>query len=335
MSDDKSKKQHNDQPEDDIQKDLDEILSKLDESASSEAPRSEKKTPTSPEPTPPKEEGDYVKAEDLLSPEALMAEESTEENPAFTTEVTTEGVAAVAPMNPLERIVAVFTNPVKLFTYLKKQPEFWLPLILTIVISMVSGYFIAPIAIDNQIQKIESNPNIPDDAKMSVVDRLEASKTGTRLLISAFLPPLISVPLLFLIITLVFWGLGNFVFARQVKFKQVFSVMAYANLIPLLLGTAIKMPLILTTHSINVQTSPALFLSPEQQGTFLYSFLSSFDVFNVWFLAVFAIGMAVLYEVKRSRAMTLVFGTWLVWIVAKSAVAAFVLKKVGALGMGG
>ncbi len=334
MSDDKSKKQSDEQNSEDIQKDLDEILSKLDESAGTSPASSEEKPPSPPKPTAAEGKDDYVKAEDLLSPENLMTETPEVENPAFTTEVNVEGVAAVAPMNPLLRIIAVFTNPVKLFTYLKKQPEFWLPLILTILISMVSGYFIAPIAIDQQIQKIESNPNIPDNAKMDVIDRLEASKSGNRLFISAFIPPLITVPLLFLFITLVFWALGNFVYARQVKFKQVFSIMAYANLIPLLLGTAIKLPLILSTHSMNVQTSLAVFLPVEQQGTFLYSLLSSFDVFNLWFLAVFAIGMAVLYEVKRSRAMTLVFGTWLIWILAKSAVTAFVLKKVGAMGMG-
>ncbi len=338
MSEEKKKKEENQQDED-IQKDLDEILSKLDESAGEGG---ESKKPSSQE-TPPEEkpaaepsgEGDFVKAEDLLSPESLMAsDESGEEQEAFTTEVTVEGVAVVEELNLVERIIQVFVNPTKLFQYLKQKPDFWAPLILTILISMISGYYIAPIAINEQIQRIESNTNIPDDAKMRMIDNLEAAKSGTRRMVSTVVPPLISVPLFFLIIAFVFWATGNFVFARQVRFAQVFSAITYSNLIPLLLGTAIKLPLILATHSISVQTSPAVVLSADQRGTFLYSLLSSFDIFNLWYLAVFAIGMAVLYEVKRSRAYTLVFGLWFVWVLAKSAFSAFVMKKLGSMGMG-
>ncbi len=336
MSEDKKNKEENQQDED-IQKELNEILSKLDESAGGtkkEEPRKEQtggkeaigdQTP----------EGDFVTAEDLLSPESLMEDTgSATEQEAFTTEVTVEGVSVVEEQNLIQRILNVFVNPVNLFQYLKNKPDFWAPLILTIIISMISGYYIAPIAINEQIQRIEANPNIPDEAKMRIIDNMEASLSGNRRIVSTLVPPIITVPLFFLIIAFVFWALGNFAFARQVRFVQVFSAVTYANLIPLLLGTAIKLPLILTTQSVSVQTSPAVILSAEQRGTFIYSLFSSFDIFNLWFLAVFAIGMAILYQVKRGRAFTLVFGVWFVWVLAKSAFSAFVMKKLGSMGMG-
>ncbi len=332
MGEDKKKKPEQEQEEEDVQKELNEILSRLDESAAKDKPQQGAESEKPSGDTTDEVKEDFVTAEELFP--ADVPQSGGQEQEAFTTNIHVEGVEFVEEQGLLSRIMNVFVNPQKLFVYLKHKPDFWAPLVLTILISMISGYYIGPIAIDEQIQRIENNTRIPEEARMKMIDNLEASKTGTRRLIAVFVPPLISVPLFFLIIAFIFWAMGNFVFARQVRFGQMFAAVTYANLVPLLLGTVIKLPLIMATHSINVQTSLALFLSPEQQGTFLYSLLSSFDVFNLWYLAVLGIGVSVFYEVTRRRAFTLVFGLWFVWVIAKSAVSGFILKKLGAMGMG-
>jgi hypothetical protein len=47
----------------------------------------------------------------------------------------------------------------------------------------------------------------------------------------------------------------------------------------------------------------------------MYILASKFEIFSLWQLAVFAIGMAKAFNKNYGSAFALVFGAWAVWVV--------------------
>jgi hypothetical protein len=123
------------------------------------------------------------------------------------------------------------------------------------------------------------------------------------------------VVILFFLISAVFMFIGNVLLGGRAKYKQVLSVYGYSYLIMAILGTIVKVPLILKQQTVKIDTSLAVLFSPESMSTALYNFIGSFDIFTVWFLIVFGIGFAVIYRFSKLKALTSVFTAWLAYVV--------------------
>ena len=221
----------------------------------------------------------------------------------------------VEEQNALERIINVFVNPLKLFQYLRRKPEFVLPLILAILIGVGTAHLVYDIAINDQIAKYEQNDRISADQRDLIIDRLEESKTGAKRIIFSVVIPFFAVVILFFLISAVFMFIGNVLLGGRAKYTQVLSVYGYSYLIMGILGTIVKVPLILKQQTVKIDTSLAVMFSPEGMSTALYNFIGSFDIFTVWFLIVFGIGFAVIYRFSKLKALTSVFTAWLVYVV--------------------
>ena len=84
-----------------------------------------------------------------------------------------------------------------------------------------------------------------------------------------------------------------------------------------------KLPIMLSQQTINVHFSLATFLSDSAQETFLYKFLSKIELFNIWFIAVLCIGIAVMINKDAKKIWPIVAGLYLVWYLGSSAVGGF------------
>ena len=68
-------------------------------------------------------------------------------------------------------------------------------------------------------------------------------------------------------------------------------------------------------------TNPGYFLSPGN-SPFLYSLATALDVFMIWTLVLTAIGFTCVSKVKRSTALTIVFGWYIVFTLGSAGFAA-------------
>jgi hypothetical protein len=109
----------------------------------------------------------------------------------------------------------------------------------------------------------------------------------------------------------------NVLLGGDSSFRRVFSVYCYASLVAML-GMIVRFPLIMTKGDMNVQTSLALLLSPNAKDSFLYSVLSSFDVFSIWQVILVSMGLGVIYKYSTKKAFTAVVILWIIYILAKS-----------------
>lgn len=308
MTDTKDPRNQNEEKKDeghqDENQERDDILGQLNEKEGQEILR--KKEPTEEEPkekvTQQQSESDTEDSEDIgsLIDENITGQPQSE---------------PVEEMSAMQRVVGMFTQPQKVFQYLKVKPEFWVPIIITIIAGVVSSFLVYDIAINEQVANYEQNENIPDAQRDAIIDNIESHRQGAWRYASIFLFPVIGVFAIFALVALVYWFIGNVILGGKARFKQIFSAFAYSYLIIAIVGTIVKIPLILSKESIKIHTSLAAFMSEEASRTALYRFLDGIDIFTVWMLAVFAIGYAVIYRFSQVKAFMGVFISWILYIL--------------------
>jgi len=153
----------------------------------------------------------------------------------------------------------------------------------------------------------------------------QAIRQGARIGgILAHITGFVIVPLYLLILA----GLGilvvNLIFGAKMKFKTVFSLIGYANLVSLL-GSLMALAVILfgdPDHYNSQNPVPAnvgFFLNPTQVSKPLYALASSIDIFTIWMLILVAMGLSKGTEgkVKPMPVFLVYAGLWAIWILVK------------------
>lgn len=286
----------------DSQEELDDILGKLKESdrkVYQEKPKDQVEKQSIPERKSKPAEGAEPEGLDQI---LQSITEKPEEKPA-------------EELNFLQRVIGIFTNPERVFQYLRVKPDYILPLLLAVILTTVSSLFIYDIAINDQIANIEKNDSIPDDRKELIIDQISASQEGSRKIIYMLVVPPISVLILYALISGIFLFIGNIILGGKARFVQLLSIYSYSYLIVMLLGMIIKIPLILARQTTQINLSPAVFFSPEQVGQAIFNFIQSFDIFNIWFIVVFGIGFAVIYAFSKPKGIISVIIAWLLYVL--------------------
>lgn len=286
-------------------KELDDILGQLHE----------KKGGEEVEPTPKKKE-----PEDIIRPPKKKEITSDEEEAEGVDEILEkisekEKEEPAEELNVIQRIIGIFTGPVKVFEYLRLRPDYLTPIILAIILAIFSAVLIHDIAINDQIIKFEENDRIPQEQKERILDGLEASKEGPRKLAGIIVFPILGVIIIFALISAIFLFIGNVLLGGKARFKQIFSAYGYSFLIASILGTIVKLPMMLSQQTTQIHLSPAVFLDSSAEGSALFRFMSSLDIFEIWSLIVFGIGFAVIYRFSQLKGVVSVIIAWLVYVV--------------------
>lgn len=291
---------NDEQRDDDIRKDLDDILGKISESEGASEPSAAPEQPAAPQE--PSESTKAAKPEEAEGLDNILEKISEKEE------------EPVEELSIFHRIVGIFVNPTKVFTYLRAKPEYLVPVILTILISITTSFFVYDIAIDDQVKRFEQSEKFTEEQRDMIIDKIEDSRSGTKRILYTYVVPAISVLIIFTLVSAIFLFVGNIMLGGKARFVQVFSAYAYAYLILAIVGTAVKLPLWISQHTMKVDTSPAVFLPASIEHTALYRFIASFDVFTVWFLIVFGIGFAIIYRFSQLKGILAVVISWLVYV---------------------
>lgn len=202
-------------------------------------------------------------------------------------------------MNVLQRILGVFVSPGETFANIDRKPDCLAPMILVVLASLVSTYFILPIVLPESMA-LQEEKMLEQGMSREQVDK--AMEIGAPIgkamgLASAVIGTVVWM----LVAALALWFVGNVILSGQTSYLKVFSVYTYTSVIGVL-EAIIKTPLIVMKGSADIQLNCSVFLPAEQSQTLLYYVLQGLDVFVIWRFAVLAIGFVAIYKFSLQKA---------------------------------
>ena len=218
------------------------------------------------------------------------------------------------PMGGASKVLSIFFEPKKVFESLKIKPTWLVPYIIVALLGIGFFYTTYPYIMNQQVEKIKDNDKIPEEQKQVIIDRM--TERAHPPVWQLFLAPVGTIVTLAVVAGILFF-VFNVILGGDSTFRRVFSVYCYSSLVGVP-AMIVKYPLIMLKKDLNIQTSLALLLSADTRNSFIYSFLSSFDVFTVWQLVLVSLGMGILYKYSTKKAFTTTAILWIIWVVAKS-----------------
>ena len=143
-----------------------------------------------------------------------------------------------------------------------------------------------------------------------------------------FVQPLVVGPLIYLLVSLVFWVLLKLV-GGEAPYSAVFTVFVH-SFMPFALASLLWLPVLFSRQSIEmeaVQTGGILasnlgWLAPAGTSLAVKTLLASFDVFSLWTAWLLSLGLSVVGRVSMKASGILVGGLWTAWIIVKVGLAA-------------
>ncbi|TDJ01585.1 MAG: hypothetical protein E2O76_03520 [Caldithrix sp.] len=216
----------------------------------------------------------------------------------------------------VQKIVGIFTAPAKTFASIDLSPSWIIPLALILAVNLVFVYFANDIILEETlVQQEEAMVERGTDA-----EQIDAALTQVEswIPISVWVLSIIGPPIILAIVSGVFLFVGNVIFGGKTSFKKVLSVTAWSWLIFSLAGL-VMLPLVLSQETMQISFSLATFMSEESKNTFLYLFLQKIEVFTIWWIAVYSIGLGVIYKTKTQKMATAVGVVYFIYAVVASA----------------
>ncbi|HEY4642854.1 MAG TPA: Yip1 family protein [Thermoanaerobaculia bacterium] len=236
----------------------------------------------------------------------------------------TDGVelAAPAPQEPKQssfsRIAGVFFAPSETFASIVRRPDFVVPLVIIMVVSLLTGILIAE-KVDFKVlirDQIESSPNasrIPADIKEKQI----SIGAGMAKALTFFAPITSVVGLV--IFAAVFFAAFK-ILGGEGDFLQAFSITAYAWM-PNMIRSILTLIPVMTKKSLTmfmlqnpIASNPGYFIDPKLHPI-AAAFLGSFDVFTIWTLVLLIIGFAAMSRFSKTKAAVIMLSLWAIKIL--------------------
>jgi Yip1-like protein len=232
----------------------------------------------------------------------------------------TSSAPETAPLSEGARIVGTFIAPSKTFTDLRRNSSWWAPWILTAVVSLIFVY-----AMQRQIgfEQIAKN-SIAQSSRAEQFDKLSPDQQAKQMAFAVILTRYISwatpvmILLVYAVIAAVLFGTFKFAGGADITFGRSFAIVTYGSLPGILGGILGTISLFagVDPEGFNpknaVATNPAYFMDPTQ-SKFLYGMASALDVIVIWSIVLMGIGFACNSKVKRSTAIMIIAGWYLLY----------------------
>jgi hypothetical protein len=222
-----------------------------------------------------------------------------------------------AKPNSFDRIVGVLISPSETLASIARTPDWAVPLILMLVVSLVSGIVIAQrvdFAAAVREQMLENKNASPDQVESSVRMVSAISK------VAAYCAPIFTIIFLLLIagVLLIAFRL----FGGEGTFKQAFAVSVYGWM-PGLIKSIISLAVILARDTVPAQDLAIIvrsnlgFLVDMKTNPMAFAVLTSLDAFTIWILILYIIGFAYVSRLSKAKSAAIIVTLWAVTVLFK------------------
>ncbi|HJQ38604.1 MAG TPA: Yip1 family protein [Thermoanaerobaculia bacterium] len=216
-------------------------------------------------------------------------------------------------------------SPGETFSDIARKPDVLVPLLLIVIVgfltvAMTASHMDWDAMLSQQREQMkEKNPNMSDQD----IDKVERFQRGAMKVGPWFGPFIIAI--MTVISAAVLWLVFR-LFGGEANFMQSWSTVLYAW-VPRVIQQIVVSIIIMVRGSVNpmeiatiVKTNPG-FLVDMKESPFLFSLLSSFDIFTIWYLVLLIIGFAVAAKVSKAKSATIILSIWFLIVLIKSGAA--------------
>ncbi len=230
-----------------------------------------------------------------------------------------------AGLSEPQRLIDTFVAPSKAFTDLRRNSMWWAPFLLIVIVSIL---FVTVVdqkigfrkVLDNIIQQqpkqAERLESMPSDQRESVLRKQTAFTKGI-----SYTVPLIGL-IVYAVLAGVFFATLKLAANADIRFGPMYAVIVYSRMPELLRALLATLSILagVSTDSFNIENPVAsnagYFIDPSGSAV-LRALLTPLDVFTLWALALVAIGISCVSNVKRGTAFAVVFGWFALYILGK------------------
>ncbi len=204
------------------------------------------------------------------------------------------------------RILDTFVSPGELFSRLGPTPP-WLDVLMVAAVVTTVAMILVPgevwLASSREALNEITDPRAREAMSPETMARFSRISAPIGAFVGAFVTALVMAGLLKLVFGMMMGG--------EATFAQYRGVVSHAALISAL-GVAVTLPIWIVTGDLRTQLSAAL-LAPELPAGVVRSLLQALAVFNIWWLAVVALGVAAVNRgrVSMAAAAGVIFGVFL------------------------
>jgi Yip1 domain len=231
-------------------------------------------------------------------------------------------------MSEASRLTGVFFEPSKAFADIAERPNFWVPLILSIIsavtyITLFSQHVGWERMIRHQTELSSRAATLTPEQRETQI------QMGAKFApVFGYVGVTVGIPIVLAIWAAVLLGIVKGIMSAPVRFKQVFAILCYAGL-PGVIFTilAIAVMFMKSPDDFNMQNplvfNPGAFLDQASTSKFVYSVASSLDLFRIWTMVLIGFGLKAAggKQLSMGGAMAAVFVPWLVWTLCAGALA--------------
>ncbi|MFC2088156.1 YIP1 family protein [Calditrichota bacterium] len=210
------------------------------------------------------------------------------------------------------RIIGIFTSPTETLQSIDQKPNWIIPFLIGIICFLIFQYSTLDIQMQYQIAKLEAR-----DLPAEQLDIAKNQMQGPMKYLGFIVGP-IMVPIIWAIFAGLFLLAGNWMIGGQTSFKKLFSMVAWVSLIGSLSLILLTFLIVSkgTIHGIAMDLS-VLLTTPDigEETSLLHRIFSKIDLFVIWQVVLWTIGMSVAYKTTTKKAAVPILSLWGLWIV--------------------
>jgi hypothetical protein len=221
----------------------------------------------------------------------------------------------------LRRVALVLTRPSAAFEGLAASRTEWIvPAVLVSLLVVIPGQTVLrPLYLEKQQTVLESyvERGVLTEEQAHEAQRRVQDQTAGRGAVSTILQGLLGlvlqVGLRYALPAALLTAGAAFIMEARARFTGVLGAVAFAS-VPAALREIVRAPLQLARGSLDVYFSPAVLTGTKGLGGFA---LNTFDLFDLWILALLVVGLAQVTGTTRARSAGLVLPLWAVYSLLK------------------
>lgn len=224
-------------------------------------------------------------------------------------------------MSTFQKIIGIYTAPRQTFEAIDQQPTWFIPFLIGVIFFLIFQMLTIDIQMADRFTMMEAQGNLTAEQ----MDAARSQMSGPLKYVGLIVGPIMWL-IMIVIMAGIFYLAGNLTIGGDSSFKKVFAIVAWSGLIGVISLTIMTL-LILSKGTMNgvgldlsiLLDTPAI---GEEKST-LYRIFSKFDVFVIWQVILWIIGLSVTYKAAVKKAAVPILSLWALWIIVSVAFGGF------------